>query len=230
MPLLQPRHTTTPPRIWRHLTDSEGRPPRTPHSHPDGPREPRGVPARLRRIIIGPRRRGRLGCGGLGRSYFNISCFSTSYGLISALRTPASSRRRERTPRLAARALVIVALAAVIGIVGIHFADGFDTGSASRASSRTRSATASLITGTLRHPVHDHRAAAPPRLFLRIWRPARPSSRQPGVAGLSSTGTVGFVARPGRPPSRTTNTYYCKYRTVYTDGPRLPAAVDTRGF
>ena len=24
---------------------------------------------------------------GLGRSYFNISCFSTSYGLISALRT-----------------------------------------------------------------------------------------------------------------------------------------------
>ena len=65
---------------------------------------------------------------GLGRSYFNISCFSTSYGLISALRTlcpqAAGARKGKELHGLyAQRALVIVALAAVIGIIGIHFAD-----------------------------------------------------------------------------------------------------------
>ena len=65
---------------------------------------------------------------GLGRSYFNISCFSTSYGLISALRTlcpqAAGARKGKELHGLyAQRALVIVALAAVVGVVGIYFAD-----------------------------------------------------------------------------------------------------------
>ena len=65
---------------------------------------------------------------GLGRSYFNISCFSTSYGLISALRTlcpqaAGAKKGRELHGLYAQRALVIVALAAVIGIIGIYFAD-----------------------------------------------------------------------------------------------------------
>ena len=65
---------------------------------------------------------------GLGRSYFNISCFSISYGLISALRTlcpqaAGAKKGKELHGLYAQRALAIVALAAVIGIVGIHFAD-----------------------------------------------------------------------------------------------------------
>jgi Na+-driven multidrug efflux pump len=65
---------------------------------------------------------------GLGRSYFNISCFSTSYGLISALRTlcpqaAGAKKGKELHGLYAQRALAIVALAAVIGITGIHFAD-----------------------------------------------------------------------------------------------------------
>jgi len=65
---------------------------------------------------------------GLGRSYFNISCFSTSYGLISALRTlcpqAAGARKGKELHGLyAQRALVIVALAAIIGIIGVYFAD-----------------------------------------------------------------------------------------------------------
>jgi len=65
---------------------------------------------------------------GLGRSYFNISCFSTSYGLISALRTlcpqaAGAKKGRELHGLYAQRALVIVALAAIVGVVGIYFAD-----------------------------------------------------------------------------------------------------------
>jgi len=65
---------------------------------------------------------------GLGRSYFNISCFSTSYGLISALRTlcpqAAGARKGKELHGLyAQRALVIVALAALLGVVGIYFAE-----------------------------------------------------------------------------------------------------------
>ncbi|KAH8072628.1 hypothetical protein JL721_3270 [Aureococcus anophagefferens] len=62
----------------------------------------------------------------LGRSYFNVTCFSVSYGLISAMRTlcPRWARARAKLHGLyAQRALCVVAVGALGGCAAIYFAE-----------------------------------------------------------------------------------------------------------
>ena len=64
----------------------------------------------------------------LGRSYFNVTCFSVSYGLISAMRTlcpqaVGAGKGRELHGLYAQRALCVVAVGALGGCAAIYFAE-----------------------------------------------------------------------------------------------------------
>lgn len=64
----------------------------------------------------------------LGRSYFNVTCFSVSYGLISAMRTlcpqaVGAGKGKELHGLYAQRALCVVAVGALGGCAAIYFAE-----------------------------------------------------------------------------------------------------------
>ena len=64
----------------------------------------------------------------LGRAFFNVACFSTTYGLISAMRTlcpqaVGANKGKELHGLYAQRALVVVTAGGLVGATGIAFAE-----------------------------------------------------------------------------------------------------------